>query len=68
MTQQAPRVIIVIPADLLARVDEYRFAARRESRSEAVRELLTIALGQHDAHMSGMTNQGQARSRKEHSK
>jgi metal-responsive CopG/Arc/MetJ family transcriptional regulator len=48
MNKQTPRVIIVIPADLLARVDEYRFAARRESRSEAVRELLTVALDQHD--------------------
>jgi metal-responsive CopG/Arc/MetJ family transcriptional regulator len=35
-----PRIITPIPSDLLLAVDEYRFANRFPSRSEAVRHLL----------------------------
>jgi metal-responsive CopG/Arc/MetJ family transcriptional regulator len=47
--EQATRIIFVIPDDLLARVDDYRFAGRHQSRSEALRQLLTVALDQQEA-------------------
>ena len=41
-----PRIITPIPSDLLNAVDEYRFANRFPSRSEAVRHLLLSAVAQ----------------------
>jgi metal-responsive CopG/Arc/MetJ family transcriptional regulator len=46
MTDDTPitRVIIPTPADLLRRIDDYRFSNRSPSRAAAIRELLEIAL------------------------
>lgn len=43
MTTKA-KLIIQVPKNLLDRVDDYRFAHRKHSRAEAVRELLDYAL------------------------
>jgi hypothetical protein len=39
-----PFLNIKIPKDLLARLDDYRFATRKPSRAEAARELVDRAL------------------------
>ena len=41
-----PRVIIPMPAELVERIDDFRFKTRSPSRAEAVRELLDFALEQ----------------------
>lgn len=42
--QTDKRVITPMPADLLKRIDDYRFTARLPSRAEAIRELIGAGL------------------------
>jgi len=39
-----PRIIIPIPQELLDRINEYRFDARKPTRAEAIRHLLELGL------------------------
>jgi metal-responsive CopG/Arc/MetJ family transcriptional regulator len=51
--EKDPRVILPMPRDLLAAVDDFRFANRIESRAEAVRLLLRRGLGLQPAAAKG---------------
>ncbi len=42
------RVILHMPRELVALLDDYRFGKRIDSRAEAIRELLEIALKSQD--------------------
>lgn len=44
MPTDMKRIITPMPDDLLAGVDDYRFERRLQSRSDAIRQLLGIAL------------------------
>ena len=44
MTTKKPKLLFVIPQELLDRVDDFRFDNRINSRSEAVRRLIESGL------------------------
>jgi len=39
-----PRIIIPIPRELLDRINEYRFDARKPTRADAIRHLIELGL------------------------
>ena len=41
---EEPRVIVPMPKDLIAQIDEYRWANRLPSRAEAIRQLVKEGL------------------------
>jgi metal-responsive CopG/Arc/MetJ family transcriptional regulator len=44
MTTNKPKLLFVIPEELLTRIDDFRFNNRINSRSEAVRQLIEAGL------------------------
>lgn len=42
--QREPRILISFPEPLLAEIEDWRFAARMPSRSEAIRQLIRRGL------------------------
>jgi metal-responsive CopG/Arc/MetJ family transcriptional regulator len=44
MTTNKPKLLFVIPQELLDRIDDFRFNNRINSRSEAVRKLIEAGL------------------------
>jgi hypothetical protein len=44
MTTNKPKLLFVIPQELLTRIDDFRFNNRINSRSEAVRKLIDAGL------------------------
>ena len=44
MTTNKPKLLFVIPQELLDRIDDFRFDNRINSRSEAVRQLIEAGL------------------------
>jgi len=44
MTTTKPKLLFVIPQELLKQIDDFRFANRICSRSEAVRQLIEAGL------------------------
>ena len=44
MTTNKPKLLFVIPQELLKRIDDFRFDNRIASRSEAVRQLIEAGL------------------------
>ena len=48
MPTEKPKIIFVADKELLKRLDDYRFENRINTRSEAIRELLDIALKAHE--------------------
>jgi len=44
MTTNKPKLLFVIPQELLDRIDDYRFENRINSRSEAIRQLIEAGL------------------------
>lgn len=44
MATNKPRILLTLDEDLLKRIDDYRFENRINTRSEAMRRLLKIAL------------------------
>jgi len=44
MTDRAPRRHILLPDDLFPEIDEYRYANRIETRTEAIRRLIRAGL------------------------
>jgi metal-responsive CopG/Arc/MetJ family transcriptional regulator len=47
--EKEPRIITPMPADLVERIDNFRYANRIPSRSEAVRKLIEAGLSAHSA-------------------
>jgi metal-responsive CopG/Arc/MetJ family transcriptional regulator len=47
MPTEKPKIILVMENELLAKIDDYRFENRINSRSEAVRRLLDEALSKY---------------------
>lgn len=44
MPTDNPKILITLKADLLTRIDDYRFGNRLDSRSEAIRRLIEEGL------------------------
>jgi len=44
MSDRTPRLLLVLPDDLLAEIDDHRFANRIETRTEAIRRLIRAGL------------------------
>ena len=44
MPTKHPRIIITVPENMLEKIDDYRYACRIPTRSEAVRKLIKTAL------------------------
>jgi len=50
MPTEKPKIILVMETDLITRIDDFRFENRIPSRSEAIRRLITEALGKYEKH------------------
>jgi metal-responsive CopG/Arc/MetJ family transcriptional regulator len=48
MPTEKPKIIFVADAELLERLDDYRFENRIKTQSEAIRRLLDTALKQYE--------------------
>ena len=48
MPTEKPKIIFVADADLMKRLDDYRFENRINSRSEAIRRLINEALKKYE--------------------
>lgn len=42
--EKHPRIITPMPPDLVAAIDDYKFAKRLDSRAEAIRRLIQLGL------------------------
>lgn len=49
MPTEKPKIIFVADEELLKRIDDYRFANRINSRSEAIRKLIEQSLSKNSA-------------------
>ena len=48
MATDKPRILLTVDAELLERIDDFRFGNRINTRSEAIRRLLDEALKKHE--------------------
>lgn len=48
MSKRQTRIMILLPDDMLAAVEDFRFAARIDSRTAAIRELIRASLERPD--------------------
>jgi len=48
MATDKPRILLTVDAELLERIDDFRFGNRIGTRSEAIRRLIDEALSKHE--------------------